>query len=190
MDLSRDNQKIYSIEAEYYKEYMDEENQQAISSRLNGVIKLLLALLLAILAYFTYKIIDGNLVIDEVINKKNIISTFTTSDSSKEVYVEELANGKEPIHVAEKKELVIKEELPKVETPQDNIVKKVIEEIKVVETPKVIEVPTVSKIEVVERAQPVEVTKVEKKTPSKVVISKDSLLSDDYLDAMMSEMNK
>jgi len=199
MDLSRDNQKIYSIEAEYYKEYMDEGDQKAISSRLNSVIKLLLALLLAILAYFAYKIIDGNLVIDDVINKKNIMSTFSSPD--KEAYVEELADEK--VETVEKN-VAIAEESNIVENSKKEVEKKepiIQEEIVKVEK-KVMDVPSVSKIEVVEHTPVAPLPVIKESEPivapvetkgkisSNLDTSEDLLISDEYLDAMMSEMNK
>jgi hypothetical protein len=193
MDLSKDKQKIYSIEAEYYKEYMDEGNEHAISSRLNSVIKVLFVILLAILAYFTYKIIDGNLVVDDVINKKNIMNTFTSSTDTTERYVESLADEVEEKMVVEKVDVPvgIKEEVANE--------KVIIAEIKKVNTP-IVEAPVVSKIEVVEHIAPVVREEIKSVTPSTVIVEskketapslvKDDLLSDEYLKAMMSELNK
>ena len=206
MDLSKDNQKIYSIEAEYYKEYMDEDGHEAMSSKLNSVIKILFVVLLAILAYFAYRIIDGNLVMNEVINKKNIMKTFTSGDAE-ERYVESLADSEAPVKVdvlsakreeplAKVKTVVPKKEVKELVIKEEVIVEK---EIKVVVPKKIVVTPTVSKIEVVEHpkvviTQPIkEVTVpviVESKKETSSPVLQDDLLSDEYLKAMMSEMNK
>ena len=62
MDLKEDKQKIYSIEAEYYREQMKETSQVSISKRLNNIINLLMITLLLIILFFTYKMLENNTV--------------------------------------------------------------------------------------------------------------------------------
>jgi len=82
MDLKKDKQKIYSIEAEYYKEHMREKNQSSVSQKLNTIIQSLMIVLLIIVAFFAYKMIENN------------VSETTLPTNSNKNYVEELAVNK------------------------------------------------------------------------------------------------
>lgn len=82
MDLKKDKQKIYSIEAEYYKEHMRENSQVSVSQRLNNIIKVLMVVLLMIVSFFVYKIVENN------------ISGSKTPAHSNKSYVDELASNK------------------------------------------------------------------------------------------------
>lgn len=86
MELSQDKQKVYTIDAEYYREYMSQTTQLTLSSTLNSVIKLLLITLFMILAYFAYKIVNENSI--NLVSKKRLMAVEKVSEKS---YVEELS---------------------------------------------------------------------------------------------------
>ena len=83
MDLQQDKQKIYSIEAEYYKTHIQEVRATEFTRRLNKIIKLLLGVLFLLILFFSYKTYD-------VYGSKNI-ELVKQVDSTKR-YLEELAS--------------------------------------------------------------------------------------------------
>ena len=91
MDLNKDNRNVYSVDVESYSEYMH-ENWKKPTDFLSSFIKILLLVLLLVLGYFFYKIVEADLTFSEVFNKEEFLSTYSlfyTDEKSKEIAIEE-----------------------------------------------------------------------------------------------------
>ncbi len=113
MELSQDKQKVYTIDAEYYREYMSQTTQSTLSSTLDSVIKLLLITLFMILAYFAYRVVNEHSI--NLVPKNRLMAVEKVSEKP---YVEELSLVKsvEPISKKINREEIVelvKQELKK-----------------------------------------------------------------------------
>ena len=218
MDLNKDKRNIYTVDAESYSEYMN-ENWKKPTDFLSSFIKILLVILLLVISYFFYKIVKADLSFSEVFNKQELLSTYSlfesnepSKDIEKEDYVEVLAkNMPKDLEEFEKvvlsanrkhdEPVVLKKEELKIEKLPAVVVAEVILE----EPPSLVEheVKTtevvLSKVnEFVEKVrEEIVVAEVESNvvevTSSKVVALKEktpsTVLSETYLDRMVAELN-
>ena len=175
MDLKKDKQKIYSIEAEYYKEHMRETSQSSVSQKLNTIIQALMLVLLIIVSFFAYKMI------------KNNVSGSTFPTHSTKNYVEELAVNKtiqKPVEEKIKQVVmgvsVLSSEVEEKPTVVPVAIK-VVESVQKEKTPAVVTVEKEVKIIESEKVQNV-VAVIEKKEKS--IERETDILSEEYLREM------
>ena len=88
MDLNKDDQNIYTVDSESYKEYVREDTQES-RDFLGSFIKLLLLILLLIITYFFYKIVKADLSFSEVFNKQELFATYKAISNDEPIHIEE-----------------------------------------------------------------------------------------------------
>lgn len=186
MDLNKDNKDIYSIDRETYSTYMKSDRKES-TNLLDSIIKLLLLVLVLILSYFTYYIIEKDLSFKDVFNKNELHSAYNFFEPEEKLIEEKthiVAVSKNIVKPKETMVIPIKSEVKIVEVEPIVTSKEVImeEPIIVVKKVEVKDEPIVlAKVteKVVEN-----IPKIEEKEQNKVEV-----LSESYLDLMTKELN-
>ena len=142
MELAQDNKKVYTIDAEYYREYMSQTTQSNFSSTLDSVIKLLLITLFMILAYFAYKIVNEYSINLAPKNRLMAIEEFSSSVKSVEpiskninreeivkLVKQELKKRQNVVNLAESKKDITQKDTKSSETLTEEYLEKIMYEL-------------------------------------------------------------